>query len=333
METLLSYLENTFKALPETAEVVKIKAELASHMEEKYHELLGEGKSVNEAIGIVITDFGNIDELIAELDIIPKRESILSEKAVNPVEKPAKKLYTVTEKRAFDLIDTMSTNSRYIGLGVFLILLGTAALIFSLKYVNYIFTVNEDILKFLGLNILLICIAVAVGFFIYSGSKFAPYADLEDEVNIPEQLAQKLRLRQSEEQSGKNIKIIIGVMLCIIAPLLLISGAYIGGEKSVGIGLPLMLIVIGIAVYLFITAGSISQAVEMLFRTTSYESEKKKSEKVIGAVAVIWWPLTLLLFFGWSFTTNNWGNSWIIWPVAGIGFGAFSALTSIIMDE
>ena len=49
-------------------------------MEDKYNELKSEGKSENEAIGIVISEFGNIDELINELDInqilIPKSEEL-----------------------------------------------------------------------------------------------------------------------------------------------------------------------------------------------------------------------------------------------------------------
>ena len=39
-------------------------------MEDKYEELKMEGKSENEAIGIVISEFGNIDELIDELGLL-----------------------------------------------------------------------------------------------------------------------------------------------------------------------------------------------------------------------------------------------------------------------
>ena len=38
-------------------------------MEDKYVELKAEGKSENEAIGIVISEFGNMEELIRELGI------------------------------------------------------------------------------------------------------------------------------------------------------------------------------------------------------------------------------------------------------------------------
>lgn len=67
METIKNYLYNMFINLPDTAEIRKIKESLMSDMEEKYHELKNQGRSENEAIGIVISEFGNIEELVGEL--------------------------------------------------------------------------------------------------------------------------------------------------------------------------------------------------------------------------------------------------------------------------
>lgn len=57
METIKNYLENMFSHLPNTPEVQKAKYELYQMMEDKYNELISEGKSDNEAIGIVISEF------------------------------------------------------------------------------------------------------------------------------------------------------------------------------------------------------------------------------------------------------------------------------------
>ena len=61
METIKNYLENMFSHLPNTPEVQKAKYELYQMMEDKYNELISDGKSDNEAIGIVISEFGNLD--------------------------------------------------------------------------------------------------------------------------------------------------------------------------------------------------------------------------------------------------------------------------------
>lgn len=69
METIINYFDHIFMALPPTAEVQKAKNELLSMAEDRYHELKENGKSENEAVGTVIEEFGNIDELAADLGV------------------------------------------------------------------------------------------------------------------------------------------------------------------------------------------------------------------------------------------------------------------------
>ena len=69
METIRNYLETMFARLPITLEVQKAKNELWQMMEDKYTELIKDGKTENEAVGIVISEFGNLDELAEELGI------------------------------------------------------------------------------------------------------------------------------------------------------------------------------------------------------------------------------------------------------------------------
>ena len=69
METIKNYLESMFRNLPNTSEVLKAKAELLQMMEDKYTELRREGKSENEAVATVISEFGNLDELADSLGI------------------------------------------------------------------------------------------------------------------------------------------------------------------------------------------------------------------------------------------------------------------------
>ena len=63
METIRNYLESMFSKLPNTPEVRKAKYELGQMMEDKYSQLISEGKTDNEAVAIVISEFGNLDEL------------------------------------------------------------------------------------------------------------------------------------------------------------------------------------------------------------------------------------------------------------------------------
>ena len=73
MNIIHDYVDTMFKDLPKTEEVIRMKLEILDNMEEAYHELLKEGKTENEAIGAVISQFDNINELKEEL-VIPQDE-------------------------------------------------------------------------------------------------------------------------------------------------------------------------------------------------------------------------------------------------------------------
>ena len=46
METIRNYIEALFATLPQNADTQRIKADMLSNLEEKYHTLLEEGKDV-----------------------------------------------------------------------------------------------------------------------------------------------------------------------------------------------------------------------------------------------------------------------------------------------
>ena len=86
METIRNYIEALFATLPQNADTQRIKADMLSNLEEKYHALLEEGKNEAEATGIVIASIGSADELRetfgfadepapAEPDAVPHAES------------------------------------------------------------------------------------------------------------------------------------------------------------------------------------------------------------------------------------------------------------------
>lgn len=78
METIEVYLENIFLTLPKNKETLKIKKELFSMMEDKYNELKCEGKTEDESIGIVISEFGSMDEILKNMKKSPYHSNKIS---------------------------------------------------------------------------------------------------------------------------------------------------------------------------------------------------------------------------------------------------------------
>ncbi|HHT21651.1 MAG TPA: hypothetical protein GXZ74_09465 [Tissierellia bacterium] len=69
MDMIRSYIETMFRSWPENEATERVKTQLSELMEDKYQALIEEGASHNEALGQVISEFGNIDELRQELGI------------------------------------------------------------------------------------------------------------------------------------------------------------------------------------------------------------------------------------------------------------------------
>ena len=69
MEELRAYLERMFAGKPDSENVRRAKEELYSMMEDKYQALRGEGLTEEAAVSRVISEFGSLDEIAADLGI------------------------------------------------------------------------------------------------------------------------------------------------------------------------------------------------------------------------------------------------------------------------
>lgn len=69
MNTIRNYINAMFSTLPKTPEMLRLQAEMLENMEDKFNDLLREGKSENEAVGIILADIGSADDLRQELGI------------------------------------------------------------------------------------------------------------------------------------------------------------------------------------------------------------------------------------------------------------------------
>lgn len=149
MEKLRNFVENMFSGLPDTPEVREAKAHILEGMEDRYEALLSQGKNENEALGIVMGEFGSVEELRQELNL--------------PAEAPRAAL---PQDEAEDLLrEYTDFQKRFpvaITAGVVLCILGVA-LSELLRRSGIGSEVRLHHIVFLGM------LAVAVGIFVYFG--------------------------------------------------------------------------------------------------------------------------------------------------------------------
>ncbi|MEE1191626.1 MAG: hypothetical protein UHO63_04750 [Blautia sp.] len=57
--------------------------------------------------------------------------------------------------------------------------------------------------------------------------------------------------------------------------------------------------------------------------------EKKRND----IIDTIYWCTATAVYLGWSFATMEWHRTWIVWPVAGVFYGAVLGISSILRQS
>lgn len=144
---LQEYINNLFSQVPDSTYARDLKEEMLTNLNDKYEDLLVEGKSKEEAFIIVTSSIGDIRELLSGLD----------ESAV-----------IITTK---DIEQRRKKSAFITSVAVMMYILGGTVLIFSS------FFGLED----LGLTLLLIIVAIATGMLVYD--HYSKPAVLKDEMH------------------------------------------------------------------------------------------------------------------------------------------------------
>ena len=293
MEVIKTYINNVFSAYPQTSEIQALRQDMLANMEEKYTVLRQNGKSEHEAAYSVIANFGSIEEITSELGL-----------DINNNEQD----YALSLQ--WDEVQTYLAKSKksgiLVGLGVWIIIAGVASFLF----LNNLF-------------VMFVAIAIAVAIFIVNGSTMGEYESYEEQsLRLDSHTREMVESRRAKFMSRYTAMIAAGVALIILA-----AGAFI----TINFSLSLFLTIIGFSVFLFIVAGSYSSAFDILLDKGEYSNKEaqKQADRIMGVAAVIYWPVATAIYLLWSFAGNAWHISWLVWPVAGVLFGAICGGVSV----
>ncbi len=315
MNTIRNYLDNMFLGLPLTEEVTRAKKELLAMMEDKYNELKESGKTENEAIGIVISEFGNLDELGDTLGI---KQIIENKTDVNMVSYEEAKKY----------LEDSRTIAPKTALGVFLCIVSPITLLFliGLGELNFL-NVKEGLLIAVGLVVLIGLVAIGVSYFIRFSSKLEKYEYLKlNPFELNYETEQMVRNIQKQDELAYKSAVSISVVFYILSalPVVITPLVFEAGGLNI-ISVVITLVIVAFSTYNIINKSAVYDACNVLLQQGDY-SVKNKSNKKFQVVTKVYWCVIVAIYLGYSFITFNWAMSWIIWPVAGVLFGAIKAI-------
>ncbi len=306
------------------------------------------GQSMPDLDKIVVMSqiFGvSTDYLLKEEETIPEEfvggvESDLyrelDEEVTMKYEEKPELLQELSVEEIHSYKNTYLSSTKHIALGVFLCILGAALVELTEVLSVSLFSVNGDALESFPM---LICVTIAVALFVPSGMALSKYDYLQ---KVPFALPQGEKQKIEEEMDSFQRKFALGITVGIVLILFgVLSGAgleyvtevtgnEIWDDSVSGI---VLLFFVSIGVYLFVRCGMKMGMYNVLLQREEYELHKKqnpnKKDTLMGLVAGVYWCLITAIFLGYSFITNDWGRSWIIWPVAGCVFGAIATFIAL----
>ncbi len=227
-----------------------------------------------------------------------------------------------------EYLEAKRDQGRRIGLGVLLCILSPFPLIVLPQLAARRIGYGENLAVGIGLMLLLLMVASAVSIFILTDFRMKRFKYLEEgPFELEYGLEGIIRERQAAYQTRYMQHIVIGVVLLILCALPLILAAILDAPEPVVVTLVgFLLIVVAIAVYLFITAGTIQGSFELLLGEGEYSTKALEEEEKGSKVGAVYWPIVTAIYLGWSFITFDWHITWIIWPVAAVAFAAVVAI-------
>ena len=267
----------------------------------------------------VSTDYLLLDELGDEPEEAP---------ALPGEERPALRRVSMEEANAF--LEIKAETAGWIAFGVFLCILSPICLLLLAGLSETPGSgISGGLAAAIGLTVLLVMVAAAVAIFVYSGGKTSAFEYLDSQIFETEYGVSGMVKERREQYRERYIRNnIIGVCLCILAAIPLFSSVALEVENQllpVGL-LCATLVTVAFGVRLLVRSGTVWGGFERLLEEGEYTREEKKKQPLISKISQVYWTLALAGYLAYSFITNDWNRSWIVWPVAAVLFPAVTAL-------
>ena len=177
-------------------------------------------------------------------------------------------------------------------------------------------------------------VAIAVIMFIRVGFKNAPYEFLEKGPFDTEYGVIGLARDRQKAYRSTYVKYnYIGACTCVLSPVPLIAGAFTENELLVMILLCVTMLIAGVGAMLFIVAGVRWASMQKLLREGEFSDKGKRKSKISETVGTVYWLAATAVYLCWSFLTDDWHITWVVWPVAGILFAGVELICNLVIDK
>ena len=245
-------------------------------------------------------------------------------------------LRKVTLEEASDFISLRKKILPKIGIGVFLMITCPVILVLlagiSSSYPDIL---TEKAATVIGLLCMFIQIGAAIYSFVINSGKLMKYKFLEEEAFETAYGVDGMAKERLAEYEASNTKALtLGVLLCVLCAVPLVITSVMEAPNIVIICMVcLTLILVGIAVYLFISVCAVYSSYKILLQTDDYTPNMKRKNKKLDALSSSYWIMIVIIYLVTSFLTNGWHFTWVIWAIAGLLFALVRNIAQAMIKD
>lgn len=211
---------------------------------------------------------------------------------------------------------------------IVLLMLGTMS-----EMPNY--HISENATAGIGICVLIVLIAIAVTIFILCGMKTKKYEFMEKEdIETAYGVSGMVKEKRDAYHSPYVTQLVIGITCCICSVIPLFGTLAVSESDFYMVSAVCMLLtLVAIGTYFIVRSAAKMNAMNQLLEEEDYTRQKKHENKKMSGPVMVYWLIATAIYLAWSFTTNDWDRTWIIWPVVGVLFPAFYAIVNGIRKK
>lgn len=241
----------------------------------------------------------------------------------------------ITLTQANDFLERRKSASIQIALGTFLcIIAAIPLLILGAAAEVPAYHISENAAAGVGLTALLVLVAIAVALFVFCGFENTPFDFIEKEPFETEYgVAGMVREKQKAYRGTYARCNIIGACICVLSPIPLFIGAFTENEFFTVLMLTVTMLLAGIGTVFFILSGVRFASMQKLLKEGEFTPQEKKKSRIKETISTIYWLTATAIYLGWSFGTDTWEITWLVWPIAGVMFAVVMCLCNLLMDR
>ncbi len=246
-------------------------------------------------------------------------------------------VHSVSMEEANRFLDVRFTAATQIALGVMLcILCPVLVIILEAGRETGRFALSEPQAAGFGCIFLFICLIAAVAMFVMNGIRLHMFSYFEEEeIDTAYGVDGFARERRERFRGMHTRDLVLGISLCVGSVMPLFVGLVLFGEEEFAMSVctTMMLAMIAVGVFLIVRCSIIWGSFQMLLQEGDYSLKEKVISRKNAPIAGVYWSLVTALYLGYSFITQRWDHSWIIWPIAGVSYAVLAGILRVVRND